>query len=178
VQSFNAAVKPQGDSRPGWKVLRMLGAILELPGFGAEALPQVRAQIAPDLQAWATAGLGNMAPAVERHAPIGAGALERIAEFGIYAGDPVVRRSSPLQRTADGRAARAARLNAATAAAMGLAAGERVRVVQGAAEARLVVAIDAAVPQGCVRIARGVPETAALGAGSLTLERIAETQVA
>src|SRR6185436_18680066 len=35
VQSFNAVVKPQGDSRPGWKVLRMLGALLDIPGFHA-----------------------------------------------------------------------------------------------------------------------------------------------
>ena len=47
-----------------------------------------------------------------------AGRLERIAEFGIYAGDPIVRRSRPLQKTADGKAGRSARLNPATAAAI------------------------------------------------------------
>ncbi|HEY4999584.1 MAG TPA: molybdopterin-dependent oxidoreductase, partial [Usitatibacter sp.] len=58
AQSFNGVVKPQGDSRPGWKVLRMLGAILGIPGFDVDTLEAVRRQIAPDLQAWATAGLG------------------------------------------------------------------------------------------------------------------------
>ena len=99
--------------------------------------------------------------------------LTRIAEFGIYAGDPIVRRSPPLQRTADGKSGRAARMNAATAAKAGLAAGDRVRVTQGGGEARLNVAIDPAAPDGCVRIARGVPETAALGEGAITMEKVA-----
>jgi NADH-quinone oxidoreductase subunit G len=104
----------------------------------------------------------------------GAGAgLERIAEFGIYATDPIVRRSLPLQRTADGKATRAVRMNAATATAQRLAAGDRVRVTQGGGEARLTVAIDAALADGCVRIARGVPETAALGEGAVALEKAA-----
>jgi NADH-quinone oxidoreductase subunit G len=183
VQSFNAVVKPQGESRPGWKVLRMLGAMLEVPGFHAERIEDVRAAIAPDLQAWATEGLGNEAPVLERKPASEPGArtttsLERVAEFGIYAGDPVARRSPPLQRTADGKAARKARMNAATAASRQLAQGDRVRVRQGKGEAELLVAIDAAVPDGCVRVARGVAETAALGEGELALDKIAETAAA
>jgi NADH-quinone oxidoreductase subunit G len=187
VQAFNAAVKPQGDSRPGWKVLRMLGALLEVPGFQAETIQEIRTAIAPDLAAWVKAGLDNalatpgageqgLARQSGSRGP-GAQGLQRIAEFGIYAGDPVARRSPPLQKTADGRSARSARVNPATAASLGLKAGDRVRVVQGG-EARLVVAIDAAVPQGCVRIARGVPETAALTTGAVTLEKLAESVAA
>src|SRR5262249_167108 len=52
-QSFNAVVKPQGDARPGWKVLRMLGSLLELQGFTADTIEDVRKQVAPDLAAWA-----------------------------------------------------------------------------------------------------------------------------
>jgi NADH-quinone oxidoreductase subunit G len=174
AQSFNAVVKPQGDARPAWKVLRMLGSLLDIPGFQAETLKEIQSAIAPDLGAWAGQGLGAKPAKFEWqvHTPPASG-LERIAEFGIYAGDPVVRRSPPLQRTADGKAARAVRLNAATAAKAGLAAGDRVRVMQGGGEARLTVAIDAGTPDGCVRIARGVPETAALGEGAITLEKAA-----
>jgi NADH-quinone oxidoreductase subunit G len=172
VQSFNAAVKPPGQARPGWKVLRMLGAMLELPGFHAETLQEIRGTIAPDLQAWARQGLSNEADVPAkwdvRSAP--PARLERIAEIGTHAGDPIVRRSRPLQKTADGRAARAARLNPATAAAMGLEAGDVVRVMQGGT-AELPVALDAGTPQGCVRIARGVTETAALTSGDITLEK-------
>ncbi|MBC8022191.1 MAG: hypothetical protein H7Y14_03680, partial [Burkholderiales bacterium] len=63
-------------------------------------------------------------------------------------------------------------MSAATAAGAKLAAGDRVRVSQGGGEARLALAIDASVPDGCVRIARGIPETAALGEGAVTLEKL------
>jgi NADH-quinone oxidoreductase subunit G len=172
AQSFHAVVKPQGEARPAWKVLRMLGALLELPGFHAESLQEVQNEIAPDLQAWATRGLANAAPDLEWKLTAPPQSLERVAEFGIYACDPVTRRSLPLQRTADGRAARSARMNGATAAAAGLAAGDRVRVSQGGGEARLTVAIDATLPDGSVRIARGIPETAALGGGAIALEKM------
>jgi len=172
AQTFNAVVKPQSDARPMWKVLRMLGTLLELPGFHGDTIEDVRRDIAPDLKAWATNGLGQLSTNASAGS-VGGSGLTRIAEFGIYAGDPIVRRSPPLQRTADGKAGRAARMNAATAAKAGLAAGDRVRVTQGGGEARLNVLIDPATPDGCVRIARGVPETATLGEGGLTLEKVA-----
>jgi NADH-quinone oxidoreductase subunit G len=173
VQSFNGVVKPQGEARPAWKVLRMLGALLDIPGFSAESLQDVRREIAPDLQAWATQGISKAGAAAAVSPATGGSGIERVAEFATYASDPIVRRSKPLQRTADGKAARAARMSAATAASARLAAGDRVRVTQGGGEARLTVAIDAAVPEGCVRIARGVPETAALGEGAVALEKVA-----
>jgi NADH-quinone oxidoreductase subunit G len=178
VQSFNAVVKPQGDSRPAWKVLRMLGAMLDIPGFHADTLEAVRQSIAGDLQGWASAGLGNAIEPFTWELRTPAASVERIAEFGIYASDPVVRRSQPLQKTADGKAARTARLNAATAARQGLSAGDRVRVRQGGGEAVLPVAIDAALPDGTIRVARGVAETASLGEGEISLERIQETAAA
>ncbi|MGZ5079864.1 MAG: NADH-quinone oxidoreductase subunit NuoG [Usitatibacter sp.] len=178
VQTFNAVVKAQGESRPAWKVLRMLGALLEVPGFHAERLEEVRLAIAPDLQAWAKAGLGNEAAAMEWKLQAPGSALERIAEFPVYGTDPVVRRSPPLQRTGDAKAARTARMSAATAASAKLAAGDRVRIRAGQGEAQLAVAIDAAVPEGCVRIARGIPETAALGDGFLVMEKIEMAAVA
>jgi NADH-quinone oxidoreductase subunit G len=178
VQTFNAVVKGQAESRPGWKVLRMLGSILELAGFQAERIEDVRRDIAPDLAAWAKARLTNRCADFDWQIRAGAAGLERVAEFAIYASDPIVRRSPPLQKTRDARLARGARLNSRTAAAMKLAEGDRARVVAGAGETRMPVAIDDAVPEGCVRIARGIPETAMLGEGAVTLERVTEAAVA
>jgi NADH-quinone oxidoreductase subunit G len=178
VQAFNAAVKPCGDSRPGWKVLRMLGAMLEVPDFHVETIEAVRGLIAPDLQAWATRGLGNSVAPFTWKLRTARAAIERIAEFGIYAGDPVVRRSLPLQKSADGKAARTARFSAATAARLGVQAGAQVRVRQEGGGAVLAVAIDAALPDGTVRIARGVAETAALGEGEIEIERVGVAAVA
>jgi NADH-quinone oxidoreductase subunit G len=177
VQSFHAVTKPRGDTRPGWKVLRMLGSMLGLEGFDADTVEAVRAAIAPDLPAWARAGLSNdLAPVAFRVAAPGAG-LERVAEWPLYGTDPQVRRAPSLQKTADAKAAAKARMNAATAIAAGLALGERVRVTQGAGEAVLEVAIDPALPDGCVRVARGIAGTVSLGEGPLALAKV-ETEAA
>ncbi|HRE13573.1 MAG TPA: hypothetical protein PLD37_05190, partial [Usitatibacteraceae bacterium] len=60
----------------------------------------------------------------------------------------------------------------------GLVAGDRVTVTQGDGEAVLPVAIDNALPDGAVRIARGTPESALLGAGGITLAKHAGEQAA
>ena len=171
VQSFNAVVKPLGDTRPGWKVLRMLGSMLGLPGFDAELIEDVRRQIAPDLAAFATAGLDNALDAPVKPAAPRTQILERIAEVGLYAGDPVVRRAPSLQKTNDAKHSATARFNAATLASLGIAAGDRVRVRQGGGEAVLVARVDPAVPEGCVRIARGLRETSRLGEGEVSVEK-------
>ena len=178
AQAFNAVVKPQGDARPGWKVLRMLGALLELPGFHPDTIEEVRKQIAPDLAAWAKAGVGGVAESFTWELRTPSAAIERVAEFGIYAGDPIVRRSPPLQKTADGKAQRTARMSAATMSRLGVNAGDSVRVRQGAGESILPVALDAALADNTVRIARGVPETSALGEGDIAIERLRETAAA
>ncbi|QJR16078.1 NADH-quinone oxidoreductase subunit NuoG [Usitatibacter palustris] len=177
AQSFNAVVKPLGESRPAWKVLRVLGHMLGLPGFEAETLEAVRAGIAPDLQAWATKGLGNTAPG-SISPKGGAGGLERIVEVPIYATDAIVRRSQPLQKTTDAKNASVARMSAATYASLGLGAGDHVKLRQGGGEAILAAAIDAAVPEGCIRAARSIAETASLGEGPLSAERIAMERAA
>ncbi|MEP7067828.1 MAG: NADH-quinone oxidoreductase subunit G, partial [Usitatibacter sp.] len=162
----------------GWKVLRMLGALLDLPGFHAETIEEVRKQIAPDLKAWARAGLGNTVTPFTWELRTPRASLERIAEFAIYGTDPVVRRSMPLQKTADGKASRTARFNAATLAKLGLASGARARIRQGNGAAVLAVVLDNALPDGTVRIARGIAETAMLGEGDISVEKIQEAAVA
>jgi len=183
AQAFNACVKPQGEARPAWKVLRVLGSLLGLPGFDAETLDDVRREVcksqgAADLQAWVGSRLSNEGAAVEWEVRARPAALERIAEFPLYATDPIVRRSPPLQKTADGKASRTARFHPATFAAMGLAAGGQVRVRQGGGEALLAAVADAGVPEGAVRVARGVAETAALGEGDVAVDVVRMEAVA
>jgi NADH-quinone oxidoreductase subunit G len=173
VQSFHAVTKPRGATRPGWKVLRMLGSMLGLEGFDADTVEDVRAAIAPDLDAWVRAGLSNdAAPFAFTIAAPGKG-LERVAEWPAYGTDAQVRRAPSLQKTADARAATRARMNAATAIAAGLALGDQVRITQGGGEAVLAVAVDPALPDGCVRIARGIAGTVALGEGDIAIAKVA-----
>jgi NADH-quinone oxidoreductase subunit G len=187
VQSFNACVKPQGDARPLWKVLRMLGSLLEIPGFEVETIEQVRAQMfgspqqvgdSRDLNQWVQGRLSNELEPLEWQVRSAPATLERIAEFPIYSTDPIVRRSPPLQKTADAKAARAARLHPATFAAMDLAEGVQVRIRQGGGDAIVPAVADASVPEGCVRLARGIPETARLGEGEVAVDIVRMEAVA
>jgi NADH-quinone oxidoreductase subunit G len=45
AQSFNGTVKPAGDARPGWKVLRVLGNLLELENFDYETSEAIRDEL-------------------------------------------------------------------------------------------------------------------------------------
>ena len=178
VQSFNGMVKPQGDARPGWKVLRVLGTMLGLEGFDMERIEEVRTGIAPALEGLSEGRLSNAIAEFDWQLQASPHALERVAEFAIYAMEPVARRSRPLQLTTDMKRARMARMSQATAASLKLAEGDRVRVRQGNGEALLTVGIDAALPDGCVRVARGIPETAALGEGAVELNKVEMAAVA
>jgi len=176
AQSFNGVVRPLGEARPGWKVLRVLANTLGLPGFDHDSVEQVRAEV---LTAGAVAGLSNRVdspvPAAGQSAT--AGGLERLADVPIYATDPIVRRATSLQATRDA-AVPSARVSGTTLARLGLSAGDRVRVrqpVAGApAEAVLQVTRDDSVAEGVARISAGHEATAGLGPmfGALTLERV------
>ncbi|MBI4985906.1 MAG: NADH-quinone oxidoreductase subunit G [Rhodocyclales bacterium] len=171
VQSFQAVAKPLGETRPAWKVLRVLGNLLQLDGFAYESSEDVRAEVlggAPEF----VAGLDNGA-AASASQPAAAGGLERVADVPIYFADALVRRAPSLQKTQDA-AAPAARMNAATLAKLGAAAGDSLRIRQGAGVAVLAAQVDAGVPDGCVRIAAAHATTAALGAmfGQITVERV------
>jgi len=94
-----------------------------------------------------------------------------VTDVPIYFADPLVRRAISLQKTADARVP-VARANAATLARLKLAVGAIARLRQGTGEAKLTVALDAGLPDGCLRVAAGHPATSALGAmfGPITVE--------
>jgi NADH-quinone oxidoreductase subunit G len=50
AQSFIGAVKPLGNARPAWKVLRVLANLLGLDGFDYESIEDVRREMGDDLQ--------------------------------------------------------------------------------------------------------------------------------
>jgi NADH-quinone oxidoreductase subunit G len=104
VQSFHAVVKPLGDTRPGWKVLRVLGTMLGLSGFDADSSQDELAKLDCVQDGKARADRLNNATraAIDLNPTDGAPVTA-----GIYALDGLVRRSPSLQLTADARAVRA-----------------------------------------------------------------------
>ena len=175
-QSFNGVVRPAGDARPGWKVLRVLGNLLGMTDFDYDTAEQVRDAVLPaDLSAKLSNSTNTALAILPAHAGKG---LQRIAEVPIYSADPIVRRAPSLQMTADA-AAPVVGMNAALLADMRLSDGDLVRVSQqtvagNAGEVVLTAKLDAGLANGVVRIAAAHPMTAALGAmiGPVSVERV------
>ncbi|MCS4508814.1 NADH-quinone oxidoreductase subunit NuoG [Xylophilus ampelinus] len=117
LQSFHAVTKPRGDARPAWKVVRVLGNLLGLPGFAFESsqevLVQARGAMAADAGFLPEARLSNRTQAPVRAATPDAA---EPAVAAIYELDGLVRRAESLQLTADGRAGHAAARRAGVAA--------------------------------------------------------------
>jgi NADH-quinone oxidoreductase subunit G len=162
LQSFSGVVPSLGDARPAWKVLRVLGNLLGLPGFSQDSAEQVRAEALGDAAGLA-ARLDNRGPALPNTAVAERPALERIADVPIYAADALVRRAESLQLTADARAP-VASLPSALFAELGLKAGDPVRVNQGGQVLIIGAAEDPSMASGVVRVPAGHADTATLGA--------------
>jgi NADH-quinone oxidoreductase subunit G len=178
VQSFNGVVQPLGEARPAWKVLRVLGNLLGLPGFDFNSAEDVRNE------ALAAAGpvqgkLDNRLPVLTAGAMTRSRgeALERIAEVPIYSADAIVRRSRSLQQTRDA-APPVAWMNRALFEQLGLRDGDSLRVRQGGGTALVAAAIDDKLAANCIRLAAARPETAGLGvtSGELHVERVPAQQ--
>ena len=103
IQSFHAVVKPLGETRPAWKVLRVLGNLLQLPGFDFDSAQDVMAQLYPNgvPEMVPTASMGN---ACDAPVDLSECTVQPCAA-SIYQLDGLVRRATSLQLTADGRAA-------------------------------------------------------------------------
>jgi NADH-quinone oxidoreductase subunit G len=102
-QSWGAAVKAAGESRPGWKVLRVLGNLLNQPGFEYVSSEEVRDEL--------KAACATIAPADARAAmaaapPAGPSPSGSWLDLPIYQGDVLVRGSDALMKTRDGQMAR------------------------------------------------------------------------
>jgi NADH-quinone oxidoreductase subunit G len=175
VQSFNGVVKPLGDSRPAWKLLRVLGNTLRLGGFDFETSEDVRAEALGDLDSL-PARLGAKPDldlsGITTEPPAAAGTIERIADLPIYASDMLVRRAPALQHTADAHPALAS-VSPALAQRLGLTAGAPVRLSRGTASLTLPLSLDAGLPDDVARVPTGLAATAALGAafGPLAIEK-------
>ena len=103
LQSFHAVVRPLGETRPAWKVLRVLGNLLDLPGFDADSSQAVLASALPGVASGAlvdAARLSNASSASIDTAP----ASSEPCVASIYQLDGLVRRATSLQLTADARA--------------------------------------------------------------------------
>ena len=101
VQSFHAVVRPLGDTRPGWKVLRVLGDLLGVPNIAFESSQEVLARALGGtlMDVLPSDRLSNATNAAVR----ADNASAPMRPVGIYELDGIVRRAPSLQLTADAR---------------------------------------------------------------------------
>jgi NADH-quinone oxidoreductase subunit G len=174
AQGFNGTVKPLGDTRPAWKVLRVLGNLLGLDNFAYESSEDIRNEVLGvktldglDL----SQRLSNNAD-IPLHTPQTSTEIQRVADVPIYFSDAIARRSESLQQTVDAQAPKV-KLSANLAQSLGVSAGSLVRVTQGTGSVTLPCAIESGLPNNVVRLAAAHTTTAALGSmfGSIKVEK-------
>lgn len=174
VQTFNGVVRPLGDTRPAWKVLRVLGSLLGASGFGiryrgrsTRRSPRRRrievASVEQDGCCGCTRQVGEGRE----------GKFERIADVPIYHADALVRRAESLHLTAAARTANSVGLPAALFDKLGLKEGDAVRVRRGEQSVQLPAVRDANLAETVVRVSAATPAGAALGSlfGELVVEK-------
>jgi NADH-quinone oxidoreductase subunit G len=162
VQTIQPSIKPLGDSRPGWKVLRVLGGLLGLDGFLfnmpeevlGEALSENYCAKLNNLPSANTLSNGNL---------VQQSGLERVSDINIYAGDQIVRRSSALQLTRDAKRGNQVGLGKKIFSELGLGEGDLVSVTQGGQSVNMPATLEVNLAPGTVRISAGTMASAKLG---------------
>jgi NADH-quinone oxidoreductase subunit G len=176
VQSFNGVVRPLGETRPAWKVLRVLGNLLGVPGFEFDTSEQVRdaalgqLNIAAKLSNVTTVALGLGKATNGNGAAAG---LERLADVPIYHADALARRAESLQLTQAAKAAVRASLPGELFERLGLGQGDAVRIRQGELSVTLPAVLDNNLPANVVRVPAATSASAQLGGmfGELVVEK-------
>ena len=165
VQSFKAAVKPLGEARPAWKVLRVLANTLGLEGFEYESSDDIKNEIfggeKPSSVVWNRLN-NNLRILFDVKVQNKSKVLQRLGEVPQFRMDSVVRRSNPLQKTKLVSEPFVG-MNEKLMAKLKLKEGDLVIVKQGEGSAKLKVKLDAGLAKRTVRVPAGYEQTASLG---------------
>jgi len=108
-QSQSGAAVPVGEARPGWKILRVLGNLLNLEGFDYQSSEDVLKEVRTACEAVVPAPYQGTHPVTVltrtgQGARAGEGAAAAaLVDVPMYQVDALVRRSPSLQKTREGR---------------------------------------------------------------------------
>ena len=159
-QSYSGAINAKADSRPGWKILRVLGNLANLKGFDYVSSPDVRDEVQDQLNLQSAS---TKSPYIPESLSI-KNTLTTISEVPMYQTDAIVRRSEALQKTPENQRAYIARMNSAEAEKQGLTGAKNIIVDHADNQIEMPFEIDDAIADACIYIAAGIIETAMLGA--------------
>jgi len=171
-QSFAAVTPPSFDARPGWKVLRVLGNLLNLDGFDYMNSTGVKDELDDLLKDAPHPSEHENGEIVFSGEKLIEG-LMRITEWPIYAADNLTRRATALQESALA-CSPCVKLNSSLANKYQVKDGDTINVKQGDASAVLPVIVDDKIPDDCVFVPAGNKKSASLGEsfGAIELERV------
>ena len=174
-QSFRGAREAKGQSRPAWKILRVLANQLGLKGFDYISSEQLRDELRGLCE---NIELDNSQTSSATVSLSDAGeTMMRAGDVPIYETDALVRRAPSLQRAADAQTI-CVRINHHEAERLGLAGAASVIVKQDnggmQSSAQLDLVIDDSIPAGTVWIPYAVRgnELLASATGAVTLEAV------
>jgi NADH-quinone oxidoreductase subunit G len=160
AQSFNGVVRALGESRPAWKVLRVMADTFGSKNSAFDSSEAVLSVALADAANRLSKGFSSTSAVIKAGATQGP---ERIADVPLYAADALVRRAPSLQLTRDAKQPKAF-VNTAFAQRLGLAAGDKVWINQKGASSKVTVelAVDAGLADNVVRLAAADVTTASL----------------
>ncbi|NQW71031.1 MAG: NADH-quinone oxidoreductase subunit G [Betaproteobacteria bacterium] len=172
VQTIQPSVKPLADSRPAWKVLRVLGGLLSLEGFLLNMPEEVLGEALSENYCSKLDNRSHLSALSNDH-QLPLSGLERLTDVNIYAGDQIVRRSSALQLTRDAKRGNQVGLDKKLFSQLGLNEGDLVSVTQGKQTVNMPATLEANLALGAVRISAGTEISAQLGPmfGPLTVSK-------
>jgi NADH-quinone oxidoreductase subunit G len=156
------AQKSPGETKPGWRVLRVLGNLLSIKGFDYEDINDVMAKTQKH----------NMHSTVINQdckvTDFGLKGLVLYGHQGIYDGDALVRRSAPLQSstlaTSD-----TVYVSPNDLISIGFNAGDLVSVEQDGRFAELTLAVSTHIPEGSAMVNMGKLSALNLDASNLNV---------
>lgn len=106
IQSFHASVRPLGETRPAWKVLRVLADMLELSNLSFSSSQDVLQQFLEDIQCDDSAifvPLSKLSNSYVNSVDQKTSLSDSFSPVRIYELDSIVRRATSLQLTFDAR---------------------------------------------------------------------------
>ena len=154
-QNFNASVTPEGEIRPGWKVLRVLGNLFEVEGFDFVSIAEVHAEIQSKTSSSVQTEYQWQSPASINSVSSG---VERIGYLPIYSVDSLVRRSQALQATND-MAQASVIVSPSLAKQQGLEQGGNAKISQNGSAITLPVIVDEGVAENSALVSASIKET-------------------
>jgi len=170
-QNFRGILKPAGEARPGWKILRVLANLAGLDGFDYLSSAEVAAEVRGLCE---TIELSNSLESAARlELQTADNSLQRASDIPIYAGDAIVRRAACLQQTVDAQKL-CVRMNSAQIKRLVLEAGSMVTVKQADNKMELVLAVDDSIPDNCAWMPLAVEGNDRLGAAfsAISIENV------